>query len=251
MQAVLLGYSGSVQTEASSNTSFIVQTSTTSLLVDTSGSPVQALLQQKVNPDLLDAVLLTHAHVDHIYALPSLLHILWMRKRTKPLEIVGSPATLKVAQDLIRLFHLDTKESLTSIIRWVEHPQRIGDIDIQTFEVFHRTTMPTQGYTLTNDKAKLSYFPDSVVQKPYPACAMASDLIIHEVGGLGKNRETLHNAGHSAADEVALLAKDLDAKQLLLVHLPPDDQLIKEIEKEAKCYFPSTMMPQDSSCFDI
>ncbi len=250
MQVVLLGYSGSIQTEASTNTSFIVRTRTTSLLVDTSGSPVQALLKQKVNPDLLDAVLLTHAHVDHLYALPSLLHILWMRKRTKPLYIVGSPATLQTAQDLMRLFHLDTKERLTAIIRWIEEPQGIGDIDIHSFDLFHRANMPTQGYTFTSEGSKISYFPDSVVRKPYPACAKGSNLIIHEVGGLGKNRTTLHSDGHSSADEVAQLAEELGAEQLLLVHLPPDATLQEEIRREAMHYFPSTRMPQDSSSLD-
>lgn len=251
MQVVLLGYLGSVQTAESTNTSFIVQTETTSLLVDTSGSPVQALLQNNVDPNLLDAVLLTHAHVDHIYALPSLLHILWMRKRTKPLEIVGSRATLQIARNLIKLFHLDTKESLTAIIRWVEEPRRVGDIDIQAFDVFHRESMPTQGYTLTHNTTKLSYFPDSVVQKPYPSCAKASDLIIHEVGGLGKDQERIHTNGHSTAEEVALLAKELGAKQLLLVHLPPDVHLVQEIEKEAKHHFRSTIMPKKVSVLEI
>nr|WP_321262477.1 MBL fold metallo-hydrolase [uncultured Sphaerochaeta sp.] len=251
MQVDILGYSGSIQTETSTNTSLIVRSETTSILVDTSGSPVQVMLQTGVDPTQLDAVLLTHAHVDHLYALPSLLHNLWMLKRTKPLVIVGSPATLDVAKNLIRVFQLNTKDSLSSIIHWVTQPQRIGDIDIQSFAVYHRPATPTQGYTFIHADSKVSYFPDSAVQKPYPSCSYNSDLIIHEVGGLGKDRDLLHREGHSAANEVAQLVKEVGARKLLLVHLPPDRVLREEILREALTFFPNTVMPEGIDTYSI
>jgi len=243
----ILGYSGSMQTQDSSNTSLLITSASTSILVDTSGSPAQALLQRNFNPDLLDAIVLTHAHVDHLYALPSLLHNLWMRKRQKELLIVGNPETLEAAKQLYQFFHLDRKPSLDSIICWADACKQVGDIEIETFSLYHRPQMTTQGYTFFDGTAKVAYFPDSVVQKPYPDCAENSQLLIHEVGGLDVDRQALHYDGHSSALEVAQLAKTLNAQALLLVHLPPSEAIHSAIFEEASGVFPAVRMPMECS----
>lgn len=251
MRVDVLGYAGSVQLFESSNTSLVIRDAETSLLVDVSGSPCQALQQHGVDPDLLDAVLLTHAHVDHLYALPSLLHNLWMRKREKPLLIVGSEPTLDQAKRLYCFFHLDSKPSLDSLLRWVTVPSQIGTIHLEAFEVFHRPNMPSQGYTFTTKDRKVSYFPDSTVHKPYPKCARHSDMIIHEVGGLENERESLRHEGHSTALQVARLAKDLEAAKLLLVHLPPQEELHEAILAEAQSVFPQTLLPKATPVINL
>lgn len=196
---------------------------------------------------MLDAIVLTHAHVDHVYALPSLLHNLWMRKRRKELLIVGSPATLETAKQLYRLFHLDRKPSLDSIIRWSDSCKAVGTIELESFSLYHRPQMPTQGYTFFDGSVKVAYFPDSAVQKPYPACAENCQLLIHEVGGLDVDRQSLHHEGHSSALEVAELAMTLKAKALMLVHLPPSDNLRSAIFDEASSNFSPVLMPMERS----
>lgn len=247
MKVDILGYSGSLQTQDTSNTSLLIRSGSTSILVDTSGSPTQALLQHNLNPDILDAIVLTHAHVDHLYALPSLLHNLWMRKRQKELLIVGNPATLVAAKQLYQFFHLDQKTSLDSIIRWSDSCKGIGTIEIESFSLYHRPQMPTQGYTFFDGMVKVAYFPDSAVQKPYPVCAENCQLLIHEVGGLYIDRQALHHEGHSSALEVAQLAKILNAQALLLVHLPPSMAALSAIFDEASSEFPSILMPMEHS----
>ena len=51
------------------------------VLVDCSGAPVQTILRLGYQPEYLTDVILTHSHVDHIYALPSLVHTLWLYKQ--------------------------------------------------------------------------------------------------------------------------------------------------------------------------
>jgi len=40
-------------------------------------------------------VLITHTHIDHIYALPSLLHQLWLMDRREPLVVLGNQVTIQ------------------------------------------------------------------------------------------------------------------------------------------------------------
>ncbi len=103
MQVDILGYSGSLQTEKSSNSSLLVREDSTSILVDASSSPCQALLKKGVNPDTFDALVLTHAHIDHIYAYPTLIHNLWIKKRSKKLILIGNENSVKMANELLLL----------------------------------------------------------------------------------------------------------------------------------------------------
>jgi ribonuclease Z len=243
MQAIVLGYSGSIQTEDSSNTSLVIKSRGTSLLVDCSGSPCQGLLTHSINPDELDGIVLTHAHVDHLYALPSLLHNLWMRRREKKLVILGNPSALETAMALCRVFRLDQKVSLMSILVWADRPGQIGDIGVEAFDVFHRPSVPTWGYVFSHGTRKISYFPDSAAREPYPECARGSSLVIHEAGGLEAQREAIREEGHSSALDAARLAAALEAKDLLLVHLPPDPSLRAEMLAQAQSLFPAARLP--------
>lgn len=242
----ILGYSGSIQTMESANSSFLIRSETTSILVDVSGSPCKSLLEVNQNPDLLDAVAITHAHVDHLYAFPSLLHNLWMRKRKKPLFIIGNSHTLQVAKDLISLFLLDKKKDLMEILVWNASQSQVGNITIESFPLFHRPLVPTNGFSFSMQNEKVSYFPDSAAQEPYPSCSFGSQLVIHEAVGLDSERDALNSEGHSSGYQAGLLAKSIRAKQLLLMHLPGDEGLQRKIGAEAASIFSNTLMPMDN-----
>ncbi|MBR1919915.1 MAG: MBL fold metallo-hydrolase [Spirochaetales bacterium] len=244
MNVTILGYTGSVQTADSSNTSLLVRTESTSILVDTSGSPCQAMLQAGQDPDSLDAVLLTHAHIDHIYALPSLIHNLWIRKRTKRLLIAGNEYAIEIGRKLFELFRMDRKTDICPIDWHVLPVDRVGDIEISTFPVFHRPHMPTNGFVFSSGKRKLAYFPDSVAKAPYPAPAQGADLVIHESGGLDVDREKLENAGHTSAHMACEVARALEAKRLMIVHLPQDMNQRDMIFQEAERSFSPVLRPR-------
>lgn len=59
------------------------------LLVDVGPTVPQALFRARLDPELLDAIYLTHRHADHTFGLPALL--LWMKEegRRRPLEVIG------------------------------------------------------------------------------------------------------------------------------------------------------------------
>ncbi len=110
MNAYFLGYTGSMQRRGVSNTSLAVTAEGRTLLVDLSGSPVQALKEADIDPATIAGVLLTHTHIDHIYALPSLLHQLWLGGRTEPLALISNGPTAAFAKRLIDLFDLERKK---------------------------------------------------------------------------------------------------------------------------------------------
>lgn len=243
MKTSILGFSCGIDSIDSANTSLLVSSETTSILVDVSGSPRMELLKAGADPLSLDAILITHAHIDHVYAFPSLLHSLWLLGRKKALVIGGNERAISTCKHMFDFFGLDRKVQFDII--WQELPvPRIGDIQIDTFSLFHRPTMPVNGFTFSCEGEKISYFPDSVATKPYPDSAYDSNVIIHESAGLECDRDTI-NSSHTTALQAAQLAKDLRGGKLILVHLPESQITRVEMLNEARSVFPNTILPTD------
>ena len=100
MKIVFFGTAGAIQSKDNTNVSFSVVEKKLSILVDSSGNPVQYLKREGIDPKKLDILILTHSHTDHIYAVPSLIHNLWLMKRKKPLSIISNQFTINKANEL-------------------------------------------------------------------------------------------------------------------------------------------------------
>ncbi len=104
MKIVFFGTAGAIQSKDNTNVSFSVVEKKLSILVDSSGNPVQYLKRAGIDPKKLDILILTHSHTDHIYAVPSLIHNLWLMKRKKPLNIISNQFTINKAKELCNVF---------------------------------------------------------------------------------------------------------------------------------------------------
>lgn len=241
MKVTVLGFSNGLDCLDSSNTSLLVQTERTSIMVDVSSSPRQSLLRTGIDSLSLDAVLITHGHIDHVYAFPSLIHSMWLQNRTKPLLVVGNRLAIEVCKHFVLYFKLDKK--IRFRIDWKDvTTNRIGDVRISSFSLYHRPEVPVNGFTFVADGFKVSYFPDSVATLPLPECSLFSDLMIHEAGGLEKDKEEI-NLSHTTASQAAMMAKTAEVKELVLVHVPENPKLRQEMLDEARSVFPNTLIP--------
>src|SRR3970040_1864540 len=84
------------------NTSLLYQGSQ-NILIDCGFAAVQALWRRSLDPEFLDAVLLSHHHADHTFGLPALLLVAQTAHRQKPLTIVGTPNTKQYVTTLVDL----------------------------------------------------------------------------------------------------------------------------------------------------
>ena len=252
MTAVFLGKQGSLQCADSGNTSLLADSGDAFVLVDTSGAPAQLIRQAGYDPIDLDAVILTHTHIDHIYALPSLIHNLWILKRSKPLQIIGSAATLECAKALCGVFALFQKENMVPI-QWTVYggkPMNIAkSLCVDFFAVAH--TVPTYGILLTDDSARFAYSADTRMLKEIPFQMRDADLLVHEAGGIASDEESLEKTGHSSARQAAMTALKAQAERLILCHLPLSPELQKDMAAEASAVFPNTSLPVLFTPYDI
>src|SRR5262245_24332142 len=76
------------------NTCFFLETARATLVVDCGASAVPALKGQGIDPNRIEAVVLSHLHGDHFVGLPfPLLDTQFLSRREKPLIIAGPPGT--------------------------------------------------------------------------------------------------------------------------------------------------------------
>lgn len=252
MKVIFLGAQGCLQSAGSGNTSLLADSGDALVLVDTSGSPAQLIRQAGYDPIDLDAVILTHAHIDHMYALPSLIHNLWILKRSKPLRIIGSAATLECAKALCSVFALFQKENMIPI-QWTVYGGKLVNIEgsfcADLFDVDH--TIPTCGIFLTDGSARFAYSADTRMLKEVPFQMSDADLLVHEAGGTVFDEALLEKAGHTSARQAAMTAVKAHAKRLILCHLPLSPELQKDMAAEACAVFPNTSLPVLFTPYDI
>lgn len=249
MKVTFLGICGAVQAADSGNVSFLVTEEKTSILVEASGSPAGGLAACGADPRELDAVLLSHGHADHLYALPSLLQNMRLLERTRPLPVFANAPALEAARALCDVFQLKKKPGMFPV-QWTlfpEGPVKLGPFVLETFETVHG--VPATGFVLSAGGRKVAYFADTAPLARPPASAAGADVVIHEAGGVEAGEPALNGQGHCSGRQAALAACGLlrpgrAPGTLLLCHLPPEPQEREAVAAEARLHYPGrTLIP--------
>lgn len=237
MTVTFFGIQGGIQSAQSGNVSFCISYNNTDILFEVSGSPASDLLKAGIDPRQLDAIVITHSHIDHLYALPSLIHNLWLMKRNKKITIISNTATLSMIRKLLSLFDLFTKQGMFEIELLISDESEIpaGCFSLNFFKTKH--SVETSGVSVTGDDKKVVYCADSSPMETYPNYISGADGFIHEASGIKENEEVLNRSGHSSGSQAGEIGYRNKAKNLFLCHFPESGDLIDDIRKEAELAF--------------
>ncbi len=223
MRIAFFGVSGALGAPGDGNVSFAVELDERTVLVDCSGSPASQLAAVGCDLTELDVLVLTHAHTDHLYALPSLIHSAWIAGRTKPLPIISNHATREQAQRLLGVFGLPEKSGMFRF-DWItteEGSYRLsesGGSELRWFPVLHG--VPTIGLAIREGAVRVVYSGDTAPSEAVLEAARGCDLLIHECSGAFDDEARLRQQGHTSAEQAGRLAREAGAARAALVHLP-------------------------------
>ncbi len=217
MKVTFFGFNGAAQSRDSGNTSFLVETGGHAVLVDASGDPVRHLARAGRPVTEVDSLVLTHTHTDHIYALPSLIHNMYMLRRKKPLRLVGEGGTLAFARSLLDMFGLRQRPGGPEFL-WLEagpgQPLDCAGGVIEFFPALH--SCPCLGLLVREPGATLVYSSDSAPNPALDHLDVNSPVLIHEATGLHEDAETLNGDGHSSARQAGAAALRMGASALFI-----------------------------------
>lgn len=215
------------------NTSFCLSYKNTNILIDASGNPCKKLKQFNIGLGELDAVILTHFHIDHIYGLPSLLWGMWLEHRKEPLKIL---IDYRNEERLKRWLHTMEIESwgieFPILLETFDgdHVEKVfqkEDLSISCFPALH--SVPTVGLEIRVDDKIVVYSADTEINRHIQRYEKL-DMLIHEAT-FAKGS----NSNHTSLEEVTE-AFNLDViDEVVLVHLSdgePYEEVIAKLGKE-------------------
>lgn len=227
--------SGSASNYNRANTSFWVRDSSTTILFDCGERIYHQIRRAGNDPATIDAVFITHNHVDHTAGIPSLMMGLNNGHRENPLNLYG-PDNFPL-HELFKLFDPNIPLLYSANFQKIKAGDvvKIGNIEVQAFPANHG--LPAFMYSIKTSGIKLFYTGDTMPFQGYMDGAQGSDLLVHESTYLHRDEKLREKFKHSSAREAGHAASIAEAKILALVHFSTYmsgsiDDAVEEARKE-------------------
>jgi len=189
-------------------------------------APPQALSSLNtvgVDPNELDAVIVSHHHGDHFLGLPFLLlHWKWQGRR-KPVRIVGPKDTERLGKDIAEKVFPGVLDSRYQI-EWIEAEPgqrlQLDGLEIEAVGVEHDAELSgALGYAVRAGGRRLGYTGDTRLCDAVLDLAKQSEVLVSECASRDLNIPIHMNLVDDMPRLRAALAPDA---QLILTHLSPD-----------------------------
>jgi ribonuclease BN (tRNA processing enzyme) len=235
MKATVIGHWGGYPKKQEASSGYLLEHDGFKLLVDC-GSGVLSHLPEDVQPEQLDAVVLSHYHADHIADIGVLQHACIIQKHLGnvpklPLPIYGHTKQVQEFQKL-------TYKDLTKGIPYNENePVIVGPFTITFCETIH----PVPCYAMRIEAAGkvLVYTADTAYHPRLASFAKEADVLLCECNFYaGMNGA---KAGHMTSTDAGRMAREAQVKQLVLTHLPHFGD-IQQLLKEAGSIYEGPIM---------
>jgi ribonuclease Z len=227
---IFLGTGAALPTVERTNTSLAVllDTDHKGLLIDCGGDVFRSILRCNLELDSFSDLFITHAHIDHVGSLPSLLESLRLGGRTAPLHIWALPQVMEIVHGLIRVFDFELKldnwgfEVSFSEVKSGEAITLAG-LPAHTGGMDH--AVPALGLRLELPEGALAYTSDTQPNPNIAVLGRGVRTLITECTFLSAYEAPARSSRHLTAHEAGELATTCHAQRLVLVHGggAPDD----------------------------
>jgi ribonuclease Z len=188
------------------------------ILVDCGGDLIQRALASGIDPDRIDALIVTHEHPDHAGGFALFMERIWLMGRKRPIPVIGIQPALDQARRVLGAF--DTSGWDMPAIEWrpVEHAEGALVLEDQRWRITGAPgvhSVPVIGIRVEAKGAgTVAYSCDTEPTPPITKLSRGADILVHEATGPFR--------AHTSAEDAARVARDASAMRLVLVHLPPN-----------------------------
>ncbi len=219
------------------------------IAVDCGGDLVQKMLQAGLPLDQLEAIVLTHAHPDHVCSFPLVMQRLWLSGRRRSIRVIGPESALNVARTLMSVFQLGECDGMPRIDWQVVSRDCVGQpLGLDSWRVTvsygeHSVESIAVRFEDPLTGSAAAYSSDTEPHENVIALARGTSILVHEATGSGP--------GHSSAEEAASVAARAEVGRLLLVHLPPSHAINGASLERARAVFPQTELGEEGGRYPL
>ena len=212
------------------NTCFRIEAAGRDLLLDCGASSLPALKSRGIDPNGIDAIVLSHLHGDHFGGLVFLImdgHFLG--RRSRPLVIAGPPGTRARLDAALEVF-FPRSTSIAWRYSWsvVEIvPGRQAEFlgfAVQTTEVLHQSGAPSTAVRISDRERLLAYSGDTEWTDALVDVADGADLFIVECYEYARAV-----TGHMNWSKLTEELGKLRARKIMLTHMNPS--MLQRVEE--------------------
>lgn len=229
MKLTVIGPWGGYPKANEASSGYVLEHEEFRLLIDC-GSGVLSKLQTIIQPEMIDAVMISHYHPDHIADIGVLQHARliggFLGKKMECLPIYGHSFN---QQEYAKLTY---KEITKGIAYEPDEALKLGPFTIRFLKTKH--PVPCFAMRFDAEGKSLVYTADTAFKEEFISFSKGADLLLCECNFYGHQDGT--NAGHMTSYDAGELANAANVKQLVLTHLPHYGEL-KQLEEEASTRF--------------
>jgi len=249
-------------------------------LFDCGEGTQRQMMKYKVGYGNVKAVFISHLHTDHFLGLVGLIETFRLTGRTEPLFVFGPEGTKGMFREdpFVRVeeisdgFTFKTADFTVSAIRnnhsrnsfgfLIEQNKRrkfdekkanalgirgrlFSDIEKNGELVVKGKTIALDDISALVSGKKIVYSGDTMPCGGIEEASKDADLLIHEGTFRSNEKEDALEKKHSTIEEAAKIAKNANAKKLIITHISTRYTDVKELEKEARGIFKESYIAQD------
>jgi ribonuclease BN (tRNA processing enzyme) len=222
MRLTVVGCGDAFGSGGRSNTCFWLETATSTLVIDFGASALPALKARGLDPNRIDAIVLSHLHGDHFGGLPFLLlDYQFLARRQRELTIAGPPGTRARLDAALEVFFprvSGTKWRFAWNVREIalDTDAEVLGHALRTTEVIHQSGAPSTALRLSDGERVFAYSGDTEWTDALLPIAAGADLFVCECYAYAGKM-----TGHMSWEVLQPRIADLRAKRLMLTHMNP------------------------------
>ncbi len=215
MELTFLGTGSAMPSPTRLQTSLLVEDDGHTLLVDCGSGATHRLAQADTDHNAVDAVLVTHTHLDHVADLSTLVKARWLDD-TPDLTVYGPPGTADVVETLLSVDNLTERANVDVI----ELDGGDGSFDLGPHRISYTETTHSAVCFAYRFGDQLTISGDTAPDESVFALADGSEVVVHECAF----PDGVDSAGHTTPTDLREGLEAISVGQLYLTHLYPETE---------------------------
>lgn len=233
----VLGSGVLAMTKERNPSGFILEADNKKILLDAGHGVIRRMVDFGFNYQDIDLVFISHFHTDHFGDAFNMVHSRWVDdnyagKTNKPLLFLGPEGIKKRFSLWRRIFWVEPNESYPVEFKEGSFKHKLGNIEIETFPVYHVKWFRSVGVVIKYNGKKIVYTGDVGSDQDFKQLVekcKGADLVVTEAS---YEKPT---PNHYTIGQIQQLIQAAGIKKVLAVHIRPQNlDIVKKTCKREK-----------------